>query len=260
MSSEGYINAAGKFSIIMSWEDAPHLSLEDRARLIASYLPHERDARSKGLPSLGAGAIYPVPESDIVVKPFEIPAWYRHAFGLDVGWSRTAAIWGALDPETDILYLYSEHYRGQAEPAIHAQAIRARGSWIPGVVDPAARGRTQNDGTQLLALYRDLGLNLTPANNAVEAGIYAVWSRLSAGKLKVFSTLENWLQEFRIYRRDEKGRVVKENDHGLDASRYLVMSGLDIAVPRPQTQWGRKRTQHLIEYDPLLAMFERNHR
>jgi hypothetical protein len=125
------------------------------------------------------------------------------------------------------------------------------------VVDPAARGRTQNDGTQLLALYRDLGLSLTPANNAVEAGIYAVWSRLSAGKLKVFSTLENWLQEFRIYRRDEKGRVVKENDHALDATRYLVMSGLDAAVPRPQTQWNRQRSLHQISYDPMMELWKK---
>jgi hypothetical protein len=43
----------------------------------------------------------------------------------------------------------------------------------------------------------------------------------------------------------------------MDACRYLVMSGLDIATPRPQTQWNRKRTQHLIEYDPTLELWKR---
>jgi hypothetical protein len=227
-----------RFTVIASWEDAPHLSAEAKAELEAAYLPHERDARTKGIPSLGAGAICPVPESDIVCEPFEIPAWYRRAYGMDVGWSRTCAIWGAIDYETDILYLHSEHYRGQAEPAIHAQAILARGSWIPGVVDPAARGRAQRDGEQLLRVYRELGLTmLAPANNAVEAGIYEVWQRLSSGRLKVFNTMQNWLAEFRIYRRNEKGVIIKDNDHLMDATRYLVLSGLAGATAKPSNLW-----------------------
>lgn len=32
---------------------------------------------------------------------------------------------GALDRATDTLYLYHEHYRSQAEPVVHAEAIRA---------------------------------------------------------------------------------------------------------------------------------------
>jgi hypothetical protein len=226
-----------RYTVIASWQDAPHLSAEARAELEAAYLPHERDARTKGIPSLGAGAIYPVSESDVVCDPFEIPEWYRQCYGFDVGWNRTAAIWGALDPESDILYFYSEHYRGQAEPAVHAQAVLARGRWIPGVIDPAARGRGQKDGEALLGIYKELSLNIEKADNTIEAGIYAVWSRLSCGKLKAFKTLQNWLAEFRIYRRDEKGAVVKANDHLMDASRYLVMSGLDRAIARPSLSW-----------------------
>jgi hypothetical protein len=187
----------------------------------------------RGIPSLGSGAIYPVPESDIVVPPFKLPHYWKLAYGLDVGWNRTAAIWGAVDTETDTAYLVAEHYRGQAEPPIHAEAIKARGAWIPGFIDPAARGRGQKDGEQLLVTYRELGLRLQPADNAVSAGLLAVWTLLSEGRLKVFSTLANWLAEYRIYRRDEKGHVVKENDHALDATRYLVMSGLDRAEFRP---------------------------
>ena len=43
----------------------------------------------------------------------------------------------------------------------------------------------------------------------------------------------NWLSEFRLYRRDEKGNVVKENDHLMDATRYLVVSGLQVATTEP---------------------------
>jgi len=213
-----------------TWDDAPHLTQEAKEKLWASIPPHQRDARSKGIPQLGAGQIYPVPETDIIVEPFALPPYFPRAYALDVGWKRTAALWGALSPEDDVLYLYAEHYRGQAEPAVHAAAIRARGDWIPGVIDPASRGRSQHDGEQLLRTYQSLGLNLTLADNAVEAGIYEVWMRLSTGRLRVFSNLRNLLAEFRIYRRDEKGKIVKENDHLMDDLRYLVMSGISIAT------------------------------
>jgi hypothetical protein len=226
-----------KFVTFCAWDDVPHLSAEAKHGLLSAYMPHERDARTKGVPSLGAGAIYPVPEDDILCDPFEFPAWYRHSYALDVGWNRTAALWGAYSIEDDVLYLYAEYYRGQAEPAVHAAAIKARGEWIPGTVDPASRGRGQHDGEQLFEQYQALGLRLTKANNAREAGIYDVWSRLSTGRLKVFRTLQNWRSEYRIYRRDEKGAIVKENDHLMDAMRYECMTGIQIATVRPFEQW-----------------------
>lgn len=237
--------AEGSKSVTMAgWTDVPHLTPEIQAELLASIPPFQRDARSKGIPQLGAGAIYPVPESEFIVDDFQIPDHYPRAQGMDVGWNKTAAIFGALNRDTDTLYLYSEHYRGQAEPAVHAAGIRARGEWIPGVIDPASRGRTQTDGQQLIQIYKDLGLNLEMADNAVEAGIYDVWMRLSTGRLKVFRSLTNWLQEFRLYRRDEKGRIVKQNDHLMDCTRYLCMSGLSRAKTKPAPKAKAPREYH----------------
>lgn len=226
-----------RFCIQLDWSDAPHLTQDQKDKLWAAIPPHQRDARTRGIPVLGSGVIYPVAEADIICQPFEFPYWYRRVYALDVGWNRTAALWAALDPETDTAYLYSEYYRGEAEPPIHAQAIKSRGEWIPGVVDPASRGRTQTDGQQLLRMYQDLDLNLTVADNSVESGIYEVWSRLSTGKLKVFPHLSNWLSEFRMYRRDEKGKIVKVNDHLMDTTRYLCMSGLNLAAQIPKEEW-----------------------
>ena len=233
-----------KHVVTATWDDAPHLTQQQKDELWASIPPYQRDARSKGVPQLGAGAIYPVPESDIVCKPIELPEHWPRAYGLDVGWNRTAAIWAAIDRESQRVYLYAEHYRGQAEPSVHADAIRARGAWIPGVIDPASRGRGQADGKQLLQAYLDLGLNLTPAENAVEAGIHAVWQRLSAGRIKVFHTLENWLSEYRIYRRNTHGRIVKQGDHLMDSTRYLITTGLALArtVPADQPEGKPRKT------------------
>ncbi len=222
-----------RYMVQAGWDDVPHLDEQTKAELLASTAPHERDARSKGIPTLGSGAIYPVPLDDILVDPFELPAHWPRAFAMDVGWNRTAVLWGAHDRSVDVVYAYTEHYRGQAEPSIHAAAVKARGDWIPGVIDPASRGRSQGDGTQLIETYRSLGLNLTPADNAVEAGLYSVWERLSTGRLKFFRTLQNLQAEYRLYRRDEKGKVVKEHDHLMDCLRYLISSGLAVASWQP---------------------------
>lgn len=215
--------------ITATWDDAPHLSEQQKNDLFNTLPPHQRDARARGVPALGSGAIYPVAEEDFVVKPFEIPKHWKHAYGMDVGWNNTAACWGAIDSETDTIYIYADYKRGHAEPPIHAAAIKAKGVWIPGAIDPASRGRTQTDGLQLIQLYKQQGLLLQEADNGVESGIFDVYERLCTGRLKIFNTCVGLLEEYRLYRRDEKGKIVKENDHILDALRYLIKTGIYIA-------------------------------
>lgn len=237
------------------WDHCPHLSEEQKREELDRIQPFQRKARSQGIPTLGAGAIYPVPEEVVLCDPFAIPDYYPQCYAMDVGWKRTAAVWCALDPNTDIAYLYSEHYVGEAEPPIHAAAVRARGVWIPGVIDPAARGRGQRDGQRLIKDYQELGLDtLTLSENALEAGIYAVWSRMATGRLKVFSTMLNWIGEFRFYQRDDKGRVKDgQADHLMDCTRYIVLSGLAKATVRPPSMWrrGTQASLHQSDYDPL---------
>jgi len=168
-----------------------------------------------------------------VVDPFEIPLHWPRGYGLDVGWNRTAAVWGAQDRDTDTVWPWSEHYRGQAEPSVHA------------AVDAAARGRGQKDGEQLLQNDIDLGLPLTKADNGVEAGLFDVWERLSTGRLKVFRTLQSWLAEYRLYRRDEKG-----------AARKFIVSGLPLCLAPPDAgrrlvRGGDGQSNHQSDCDPF---------
>lgn len=226
-----------KILIMATWDDAPHLTKKQKEKLFAALPPHQREARSKGIPQLGSGAIFPIQEANITVTDFPIPDHWLRCYALDVGWKKTACLWAATDPTSQITYLYSEYYQGQAEPVIHAEGIKARGIWIPGVIDSAARGRSQEDGHQLFNLYLDCGLDIANANKSVEAGLYAVWQMLSTNRLKVFGSLVNWFAEFRLYRRDDKGKIVKENDHLMDCTRYLVMSGLDRAIAKPYWEY-----------------------
>lgn len=216
---------AGRVKIITAtWDDAPHLTDEAKKELFDSLPPYQRDARSKGIPQLGSGAIYPVPESDYLINPIQIPEFWKRGFGMDVGWNNTAACWLAYDSDNDVMYVTGDYKRGQVEPSVHADAIRGRGKALWGVIDPASRGRSQIDGDRLIDVYRNLGLNIVSADNSVEAGLHEVLVRLTTGRLKIFNTCQQLIEEMRLYRRDEKGRVVKEHDHIMDAMRYVVNS------------------------------------
>lgn len=235
MQQEKAARSHTKAIVMAGWDDAPHLGEDEKVELLASCEPHLRESRSKGIPHLGAGAIFPVPLEDILIEPFQIKPWFYRAYGFDVGWNHTAAVWLAWDKDTDVVYLYDCYKRSKAEPEIHASAIKRRDvrdtHWT-GAIDPASRGRSQVDGKQLLKIYRREGLKLVPADNAVEAGIYSVWSRLSTGRLKIVrGALSPWIEEYRMYRRDTNGKVVKSNDHLMDATRYAIQTGLQHAKP-----------------------------
>lgn len=223
-----------KWFVQAGWKDVPHLDKDEQRALMASIPLYQVQARTEGEPALGAGAIYPIGEPDILVPTRPIPDSWRKVYGMDVGWNRTAAVWAAEDPGAGGLELYSEHYQGQGEPASHAASVRSRGEWMEGVMDPAALGGSQIDGRTLMEIYGNLGLHIYPAVNAVEAGLTEVWGMLVEGRLKVQEHLHNWRSEFRKYHRDEKGKVVKANDHLMDATRYLVVSGRDYLKLKPR--------------------------
>lgn len=210
-----------KAIINAGWDDAPWLSEDSKRRMLDDTLPHLREARSKGIPAMGSGSIYPIPLADITVDPFPIPDYYERLYALDVGWNKTAVLWAARNPDTDVIYLYDEHYQGESPPAVHAEAIKSRGAWIPGVIDPASRGRSQVDGMKLMSMYKEMLRDLYPAKNEVDSGIVNMYNRIASGKLKVFSTLKNFQKEYILYRRDLNGKIVKENDHLMDTLRYI---------------------------------------
>ncbi len=235
-----------KFYIQAGWRDVPHLSENDKAALMATTPLHQIKARTEGEPVLGSGAIYPIAEDQITVPTRAIPETWRRVYGMDVGWNRTAVIWAAQDPGSGALELYDLHYMGQGEPASHAAAIKARGSWIRGVIDPASIASSQKDGSRLIDVYRsaELGLDLQFAENAVEAGITTVWNLMVTGRLRVQAHLAPWFAEFRKYHRDERGKIVKANDHLMDATRYLCVSGEPYLRVQPNQPIDRSTYAH----------------
>ena len=93
--------------VTATWDDVPHLAAEEKAELWASIPPYQRDARSKGIPQLGSGAIYPVPESDLLVEPFAIPAHWPQGYGMDVDHKKPLSKGGSTSIKN--LRVESEH-------------------------------------------------------------------------------------------------------------------------------------------------------
>ena len=82
--------------------------------------------------------------------------------------------------------------------------------------------------------YQDLGLSLVVGENAVEAGIHRVQGLMSTGRFKVFNTCLPLLAELRKYQRTEDGKIRKQDDHLLDALRYVINTERAMARPRPR--------------------------
>jgi hypothetical protein len=221
--------------VTATMDDVPHLDEQTKAELLKNYLPHELEARTKGVPSLGRGAVYPLSQTDYTCDAFPIPAHFPRAYGLDVGWNWTAAVWWCWDRENDLEYIYREYQRAEAPPDIHASTIKANGEWIPGCIDPGSKARNQRDGGTLLEEYKELGLRLSLAFNAVDIGITHVYQRLASGKTKIFRSCTQLLEDMRFYRRGEDGVIIKERDHTCDAFRYVSMTGRSIAKVKPPT-------------------------
>ena len=213
----------------------------------------ERDARTKGIPALGSGRIFPISESDITVAPFEIPSHWPQIAGLDFGWDHpTAAAKLAWDRDNDVIYVTADYRRSQQTPIMHCGALKP---WGKGLVWAWPHDGLQHDkgssGEQLAKQYRDHGLALTTeratfldGTNGVEAGVSEMLERMQTNRWKVFSTCGAWFEEFRLYHRED-GRIVKEFDDVLCASRYAMMMRRMAktlerrSVPKPDTSWVR---------------------
>lgn len=219
--------------LIISHDDAEHLSEEEKKRILLAYDPSEREARTKGIPSLGSGLVYPIREEFYVCNPFPIPEHWPRCFGLDFGWHHnTAAVFLAHDRDNDVIYAYGEYAANRKTPQVHSFEITKQGAdWMPGAFDYSANAEMADDGSKLVDLYRKAGIkHLVEADKrSVSLGVQTILSRMEDGKFKVFSSLSKLLTEIRMYARDENGKIIKGNDDLMDAMRYAVVTGIPMA-------------------------------
>lgn len=214
----------------MTIADAEHYTEEERAAIIASYPAHERKARAQGIPVLGSGRVFPIDEDDIKVEAFAIPAHWPQIGGIDFGWDHpTGASKLAWDRDGDVIYVTNSYGKREATPVIHAAALKPWGDWLPWAWPHDGLQHDKGSGEQLAAQFKAQGLQMLSeratfedGTNGVEAGISEMFDRMQTGRWKVFSHLEDWFAEFRLYHRKD-GLIVKLNDDRISSSRYAMM-------------------------------------
>ena len=229
--------------------DRGHLNEAVMEQIMSSYAPHEREMRRYGRPAIGSGLVFPVPEEKLIIDPITIEKHWPRICGIDFGFDHpTACVWVAWDRDEDVIYVYDCYRQAKAPPAVHAQNIRNRPSFIP-VAWPHDGHRRDSMGNPGLAeQYRNLGCNMLafhfenpPAlgekkgGNSIEVGIMDLLQRMEDGKFKVFSTLSEWWMEFRMYHRKE-GKIVPLHDDLMSATRYAAMS-MRFAVAGDDPTW-----------------------
>ena len=238
----------GQSLVNATWDDASekirtesgnpgHLNELVMEQILSSYSPHEREMRRYGRPSIGSGLIFPIMEDKIMTDPVQLEDHWPRIAAIDFGWDHpTAIVWGAIDRDEDVFYVYDCYRMSKASPTVHAQAIRGRPSFIP-IAYPHDGNRRDSMGNPGLAdQYRNLGCNVlldhftNPAalgqnkgGNSIEEGLMAMIQAMENDKFKVFSTLSNWWEEFRMYHRKD-GKVVPLRDDLMSATRYAFQS------------------------------------
>lgn len=241
--------------VMMTIDDVDHYTAEQKRRIIEGYLPHERDARSKGIPMLGEGAVYPIDESLIAEDPIQVPEWWPQMVAMDFGWSDhpTAALRAAWDRDTDCVHITRVYKRSKETLATYAAGIKALGGdRLPVAWPHDGLQHDKSSAVQIAQLYRDQGVKMTSIHaqypddrkNGTEAAAMDALSRMQTNRLKIDRNLHQWFEEFRNYHRKD-GRIVAEFDDLMKATHYLLMmlrfAVADGNAPQREDRYARRR-------------------
>lgn len=233
----------GQALIRATWDDAPHMTNDLKEQKLAAIPEHERGMRARGEPLMGSGLVFPVSRENIECEPFEIPLHWPRINGVDFGWDHPfACSFIAWDRERDAVYIYDGYKESRAFPAMHAEAIRKRGDWIPISWPKDGLHTEKGSGKPLADKYRNQppdgqGLRFhhtyftnppTPGepegkgSTSVEAGILEMMEMMETGRFKVFKHVSPFFEELGMYHRKD-GKIVPFNDDFISATRYAVM-------------------------------------
>lgn len=255
VSDEAAAKLTGRRHVtVATIDDALHFTAAQRQAIIDQYPDHEREARTKGIPALGSGRIFPIPESEITCEPFDPPYYWRWIGCLDFGWDHPfGAAKLVYDPDNDRIYVTQVYRIEQKTPHEHCTVIRNWGEWLPWAWPHDGLHTEKGTGVDLGRQYRDAGLNMLPEmarypsskGNSVEAGLMDMLDRMRTGRWKVFRTCFEWLEEFRLYHRED-GKVVKIRDDVISATRAGLMM-LRYATTAPKG--GARKAQGSVTWD-----------
>lgn len=225
--------------------DNPLLSPDEIAFTLSQFPTDERQAREFGDFIHFGGMIYPGGFERILVPPVLPPTddgdrlppeRIRNTdvyVGIDPGLKNAAFVWVAFDSSNRAL-VFAELLLREKTPIDYARAIRKVNSLYRihtdpyYVIDPSARNRSLTNAESIQSELIRQGIPTMNGQNEVQAGVQSVRRRIQEGALFVGENLRGLRGEAEEYRMDDRPdgefKVVKENDHRLDALRYVLMA------------------------------------
>lgn len=240
--------------VSMTIDDAEHIPVSERKKIIDGFLPHEREARSKGIPMLGSGKIFMTLEENILVPPFPLPRHWRYIWGTDFGIEHPfAAVLLGMDMDTDVIYVMQTVRMKDATPLLHTQAMKpccgGKGDTVPMAWPQDGWQRKEFEGAlkPTALIYKkhkqnvlDKHATFLDGTNSTWAGIMEMRERFASKRLLVFSHCTDWIQEYRDYHMKD-GQIVKFKDDLLSATRVGIMAKrfAKSVLWAPHTQDGR---------------------
>lgn len=214
--------------------DVKHFTEDEKAIRVAGYAAHEREAREKGIPLLGSGAVYQFSAENIKEPQIQnLPPHWAKLWGIDFGIGHPfAAVLAAWDRDNDVIHIVHCLKVPDLLPMMHAAAIKAIAANVPVAWPHDGNQRQQGSDTaeQLASIYRKHGLNMLAEHATWETGGYSreaavteITERAMTGRLRVANHLSEWFQEFMLYHRKD-GLIVRKEDDIMSATEKIIMA------------------------------------
>ena len=219
--------------VTMTIEDAKHIPIGERQKIIAGYPAHEREARVSGKPMLGEGRVFQTPEETIKETPLPlslVPLYWPKLWCVDFGIGHPfAAVLITWDKDSDTVHVLHTIRMVGMSPLQHAVPMKAIAASVPVAWPHDGHQRDKGSGIELAAIYRAQQLPMLPGHatflgggNSVEAGIMEMDHRFATGRLRVGAHLGDFFEEYGLYHR-KNGLIVKIRDDILSALRGGIM-------------------------------------
>jgi hypothetical protein len=251
--------------------DNPDFSAKEIEETLDEYPADERQAREFGDFIHFGGMCYPGGFERVLRGPVTAQEVKRMdvVVGVDPGLKNAAFVWVAFDNENRAV-VFDEVLLKESTPKDYVDAIRTTNArWgikeLQYVIDGSAANRpTSGVGESVEALLMQHGLYFTHADRsagAVQAGVQQIRDRIAQGAFHIVegcTGLRGEADEYRMEDRDDgEFKVVKENDHRLDALRYAVMERLWYRGEKPGTaKWNYADPTFEPPYNPYVLAGE----
>lgn len=243
--------------IRVAWEDVPELDpwgepfllQSTRQQLARDYLPYEREARIKGIPVMGKGAVFPLtawPTYRSNEYDFRNTLGLQRIIAMDLGLVNDKTVISLMywDPDNQEAWLHRQivvQGTEEANPVNYVQHLmRPEVFGTPIVLPPDAGtvGRYTMSSLSLRQFLEQYELNVLPepirnppdsegrTTNHKSYGINVMRQMLELATLHVNESCTHFLTECQSYFVDERGRF-SDPDDCIDSARYALLGCLN---------------------------------